>query len=364
MRPPPILSAYLGRHFIGGIAMMMGILLGLVFLIDLAELFRRSWGRENISFWIIIQMAIYKIPFMAQKVLPFAALFGGMLAFVRLTRTNQLVVARAAGLSVWQFLFPALAIALVGGLFVVTLFNPLASATTSLYESLESKHLRGRSSLLAVSRSGLWLRQADESGKSVIHAQGVSQHGTELSDVIVFLYDGTDKFTGRIDANAATLEPGHWRLVDALITGPDQPVKSANEFQLPTTLTLAQIQDSFASPETLSFWSLPRFIDTLERAGFSALRHRLHWHSILAGPLLLCAMVLIAATFSIRLNRRGGAGLLAAGGVFAGFLLYFFSDVVYAMGLSGAVPVALAAWAPAGICALLGLTTLFHLEDG
>jgi lipopolysaccharide export system permease protein len=32
--------------------------------------------------------------------------------------------------------------------------------------------------------------------------------------------------------------------------------------------------------------------------------------------------------------------------------------------LSGAVPIVLAAWAPAGICALLGLTTLFHLEDG
>ena len=301
---------------------------------------------------------------MAQKVLPFAALFGGMLAFVRLTRTNQLVVARAAGLSVWQFLFPALVIALLAGFLVVMVFNPLASATTSLYESLESKHLRGRASLLAVSKSGLWLRQADTNGQSVIHALGVSQHGAELSDVIVFLYDSGGRFTGRIDARVAVLEAGYWQLADTLITGPDQPAKRAGEYQLPTTLTLAQIQDSFASPETMSFWSLPRFIETLEKAGFSALRHRLHWHSVLAGPLLLCAMVLIAATFSIRLTRRGGAGLLVAGGVFAGFLLYFLSDVVYAMGLSGAIPVVLAAWAPAGIFALLGLTMLLHLEDG
>ena len=301
---------------------------------------------------------------MAQKVLPFAALFGGMLAFVRLTRTNQLVVApccRSVSLAVPV---PCNRYCLVGGTFCGDIVQSLASATTSFYESLESKHLRGRASLLAVSKSGLWLRQADEAGQSVIHARGVSQHGTELSDVIVFLYDGVDRFAGRIDADGATLEPGHWHLTDALLTGPDQPVKRFAEYRLPTTLTLAQIQDSFASPETLSFWSLPRFIETLEKAGFSALRHRLHWHAILAGPLLLCAMVIIAATFSIRLTRRGGAGLLAAGGVFAGFLLYFLSDVVYAMGLSGAVPVVLAAWAPAGICALLGLTTLFHLEDG
>ena len=42
----------------------------------------------------------------------------------------------------------------------------------------------------------------------------------------------------------------------------------------------------------------------LERSGFSALRHRLYWHSLLAAPLLLCAMVLIAATFTLRQTRR------------------------------------------------------------
>ncbi len=364
MRPPPTLSAYLGRHFIVGIATMTGVLLGLVFVIDLAELFRRSWGRENVSFLIVVQMAVLRIPFMAQKVLPFAALFGAMLAFARLTRTNQLVVARAAGLSAWQFLFPALAIALLTGALVVTVFNPLASATTSLYESLESRYLRGQTSLLAISRSGLWLRQADETGQSVFHARGVSRHGTELSDVIVFVYDEDGRFAGRIDAGNAALEEGYWRFSDVLLTGPDRPVKRVDDHRLPTTLTLEQIQNSLAPPETLSFWLLPGFIATLEKAGFSALRHRLHLHSILAGPLLLCAMVLIAATFSIRLVRHGGAGLLVAGGVFAGFVLYFLADVAYAMGLSGNVPVVLAAWGPAGVAALLGLSTLLHLEDG
>lgn len=364
MKPPPLLSAYLGRHFISGFCLMMGIFAVLAFVIDLAELFRRIWGREGVSVWIILQLAILKIPYMAQKVLPFAALFGGMLAFLRLTRTNQLVVARAAGLSVWQFLFPTLAIALVSGLFVVTLFNPLVSATTSAYEALESKHLRGRSSLLSVSKSGLWLRQSNQSGQSVIHALGISQKGTELTDVIVFLYEGTDKFTGRIDAQGAVLQTGSWLLSKALISGPDRMVERHDKYSLPTTLTLEQIQDSFASPETMSFWALPAFIETLEKTGFSALRHRLHWHSIMAGPLLLCAMVLIAATFSIRLTRRGGTGLLIAGGILTGFVLYFLSDVLYAMGLSGALPAPLAAWAPAGICTLLGLTMMFYLEDG
>ena len=129
-------------------------------------------------------------------------------------------------------------------------------------------------------------------------------------------------------------------------------------------MTISQIQESFAPPETMSFWDLPGFIETLEAAGFSAVKHRIHWQSILATPMLLCAMVLIAATFSLRLTRRGGTGLLVLGGMFAGFLLFFLTDVVLALGMSGSIPVILAAWAPAGVFTLLGLAMLLHLEDG
>jgi lipopolysaccharide export system permease protein len=75
-------------------------------------------------------------------------------------------------------------------------------------------------------------------------------------------------------------------------------------------------------------------------------------------------MVLIAATFSLRMTRRGKTGLMVAGGVLVGFVLYFISDLTYALGLSGAIPPILAAWTPTGVSLLLGVSLLFHLEDG
>ncbi len=72
----------------------------------------------------------------------------------------------------------------------------------------------------------------------------------------------------------------------------------------------------------------------------------------------------VAATFSLRLTRRGGTGLLLLGGLFAGFLLYFLTDVVRALGMSGSIPPLLAAWAPTVVFTLLGLAMLLHLEDG
>ncbi len=364
MRLSLTLSAYIVRHFLAGIGLVLAALLGLLFLIDFVELLRRASGESAATFGVVLRMALLHQPAIAQKIIPFAVLFGGMLALARLTRSNELVVARAAGVSVWQFLLPGVALAVAIGGFAITVFNPFASATTWRYEQMDGKYLRDRPSLLAVSSSGLWLREGRDDGQSVVHAQHVSQPDMELRDVIMFIYEGADQFVRRIDGKTARLREGYWDLTDVLVSTPDRPSRYLPNYRLETGLTLDQIQESFAPPETMSFWELPGFIDSLEAAGFSALRHRLHWHSLLAVPLLLCAMVLIAATFSLRLPRRGGTGLLILGGVLAGFILYFVTDVLFALGLSAKIPVALAAWSPAGVFTLLGLAMLLHLEDG
>jgi lipopolysaccharide export system permease protein len=364
MRLSPTLSFYFGRIYLSRLALVLGLLLFLSFTLDVIELLRRSGNRPDISFALLLEMGALKLPALAEKVLPFAMLFAGMLALTRLTRTNELAVTRAAGVSAWQFLAPTVMIALLLGVFVMTVFNPIGSAFLSRYEALDGKFMRGRTSSLAVSSTGLWLRESDRDGQVVVHALRVSQQGVELNDAIFFFFEGADRFVRRIDARAARLRDGRWQMENVLISSPTAPPQRLETYSVPTDMTFARINDSFASPETLSFWALPGFIATLEKAGFSAVRHRLYFHSLLATPLLLCAMVLIAATFSLRLTRRGGTGLLIAGGVFVGFLLYFFSELVQAAGHSGTIPVTLAAWSPASVSVLLGLATLLHLEDG
>jgi lipopolysaccharide export system permease protein len=364
MRISTTLSIYIGRQFLAGIGIVFAILVVLAYSFDLIELLRRASARNEATFGLVIAMSFLKLPALALKLLPFSALFGGMLALARMTRNHELVVARGSGVSVWQFLMPGLVIAAILGGLVVTVFDPLSAAMVSRYEQLEAKYLRGRTSMLAVSDNGLWLRQADAGGQSVVHALRVSQRGTELADVIIFLYNGADRFVGRIDARDARLMDGYWDIDNALITGPDKPAQYFDRYQLKTSLTFDQIQDAFASPESISFWELPGFINALEAAGFSGLRHRLHFHALLSLPLLLVAMLLIAATFSLRLTRRGGTGYLLAGGATAGFILYFVSDLVFALGNSGTVPVLMAAWIPAGVSSLLGMAMLLHLEDG
>ena len=364
MRLSSTLSLYMARQYLQSVALVFLLVILTILIADSIELLRRASGPgKTATLKTVLEMASLHIPFMAQKALPFIVLVGGIVTFAKMTRSRELVVARSAGVSVWQFLLPALVIAaLLGGLFM-TVVNPLASATSSRFEQLEATHLRGNSSLMELSKSGIWLRQGDSDSQSVVHAERIDQETMTLYDTIIFLYAEEDQFVGRIDAAEARLEDGYWNLKDALFSAPDEPARHRANARVSTDLTLERIQNSFSPPETLSFWALPQFIEVLDESGFSSVKHRLHWHSLLSGPLLLCAMVLIAATFSLRFTRRG-TWVLVVAGLLTGFLLYFISDLVLALGLSGNLPPVLAAWTPAGIFILLGVAGLFHLEDG
>ena len=358
------LSRYIARHVLFGIVATL-LSLGLVALvIDTVEHMRRASDAEDATFGTVLLMALLHQPFLLQKLVPFAVLFGTMFAFQRLTRSQELIAARAIGVSVWQFLLPALAVSAGLGAFIVMAFNPLSSAMVSRYERLENAVLSSRGSLVAVSAGGFWVRQQEGQRELLIHARQMTRDPPVLERVVVFFYEDGVRFAERIDASSASLEPGRWVLDQPMLSRPDGSRQMLETYAIPTDLTPERIQENFAAPETMSFWDLPAFIESLEAVGFSAREHRLYWHGLLALPLLLSAMLLIGATFSLRFVRRGGTGLLVVGGLLAGFLFYILSDVVFAIGLSGRLPIILAAWTPAGIAILLGLTTLFHLEDG
>ena len=84
----------------------------------------------------------------------------------------------------------------------------------------------------------------------------------------------------------------------------------------------------------------------------------------LALPLLFSAMVFMAASFSFRLTRLGGVPQLVVLAVLSGIGVYFLNTATEALGRSGLLPTPLAAVAPALGAILLGMTLLFHEEDG
>ncbi len=364
------LSLYIARQFSAAALAMVAALSGLVSLFDFIELLRRAATKPDVSFGLVLQIAALRLPYIMLQILPFAILLGGILVFWRLTRSSELIVARAAGISAWQFLSAPVGCATLFGLLATAIVSPLSSAMLARAESLDNTYLKSGGGPLALAGGQLWLRQSDRqltpNGVAILNAHSVSLHnGTLLgSEVSVFRLNSVDRELERVEASDAELTPGAWLLHGARTMLPDHLPQDVGTMRLPTDLTVSRVQESFASPDTLSVWALPGFIALLQRSGFSAVRHRLHFQSLLALPLLSATMALVSAGFSMRPTRRGGVAQMIGSGVAAGFLLFVVSKVTEEFGQSGAIPVELAAWAPALSGLMLAVSLLLHLEDG
>lgn len=364
LRLSATMTRYLARQFAARFLALLVVILAIITLVTTVEMLDQFSTHDAVPLSVTVELALLRLPRLTQEVMPFIVLFAAMATFWRLTRSNELVVARAAGISVWQFLLPAIAVAVLVGIATTTVVNPIAAVTERLYDRIAAEYRGEQPSLMAVSETGLWLRQAEGDGVAVIHAEQVSPETMTLHDVIVFRYADEDRFVGRLDAKRAELSEGAWQIYDAWHTRPGRESEFLDHVEIATEFTVEKIYNSFAPPETISFWALPEFIQMLESAGFTAEPHKLHLHRLLSAPLLLAAMILLAATFTLRHHRRGGVAIMILIGVITGFTVYLVSNLVFALGMSSKLPVALAAWTPAGVSLMLGLAILLHLEDG
>lgn len=363
------LNLYIARKFLLAFVMVLGGFSALMVLIGLVSELHRN-ASAAIGFAQAAGLAALGTPDGLYRILPLVTILAAILLFMSLARTSELVVIRAAGRSVLRTLLAPIVTALLIGAMGVAVFNPIVAATSNAYTRLENHFVSGAGNVLSLTREGLWLRQSGTAGQTVIRAEHASLDGTHLSRASFITFDKNGQPLSRIEGATADLTQGAWVVHNAKIwhigaTGnPELSAVRKASVTLPSDLTEAQIRDSFGSPGEVPIWQLHAFIDRLMKAGFSAREYRVHFQTELAMPLLLVAMVLVAAGFTMRHVRFGHTGVMVLAAVIAGFAIFFLRNFAEALGNSGQIPIALAAWGPPLVAILLSLGLLLHLEDG
>ncbi len=357
----------LGRYFFLRYAVIttwffLGIF-ALVFLIDFTELTSRTARLPGFSYEVGALISALRVPMLVLQTVPFVGLFAAMATLISLNRKYELVVARAAGISAWQFLLPVCLGAFLFGTLAVGVLNPLAAQGLSRSQQAESA-LRSGASNAVDENVTPWIRQKTRAGDTIIGARATLNQGLELADATFFVLDAEENIVERKDARRAFLRDGFWELRDVSIlpAGGGKQVRKTD--RVATDLKPEFVQERLARPETIPFYDLPGKIEVARSFGLSANAFAMQFDSLVALPFLLVAMTLIAATVSMRFARMGQSATMILGGVVAGFLLYVVSVLVKAFGVAGFVPTAVAAWFPVVVAMFFGVIFLLYKEDG
>ena len=361
------IERYVIGYMVLGVIAALAVISAVVVLIQFVELTSQVGTRADVGPNGIFELTLLKAPSIIQILLPICVLGGSIGAFVVLNRRSELVAMRAAGVSAWRFILPSATVSLLLGVVVVTGLNPAAAALNAQFEARRARMMEN---YLGDQPKDIWLRQGDDTSQIVIHAKARDTRKglVTLRGVSLFIYEqnakGAPEFRRRLEAGEATLMPGFWRLKDVReATAGDSSIRSET-LSIRSTLDQEAALERQASPEAIAFWRLPRAIQLTEQAGFSASGYRLRFQQLLATPLLFAAMAILAAAFSMRLTRLGGLAGLAGAGVSLGFILFFFNQFSGALAKADIIPLFAAAWAPAVVALLAGVSLLCYTEDG
>src|ERR1700742_5028532 len=133
------LLRYFGLRFLSAVlSVFLGIFI-LIVLVDYIELMRRASDVPNLSAWVVAKTSFFGVPQLTERLLPFSVLVGAMACYLMLSRRNELVVARSAGMSAWQFVAPAVIVSFGLGIIATAIYNPMSAVMREWSKRLESE---------------------------------------------------------------------------------------------------------------------------------------------------------------------------------------------------------------------------------
>lgn len=367
MKPNSILGSYLIKQAVAHFLGVLIVICAIIMMFDMIEILRRTSGRQDVTVGFLIEYVLAKLPETVDKVVPFIVMVSTMITFWKISKTNEFVIIRASGVSIWGVLTPVLLATFAIGAFWIMIINPISARMFELKETLSYRLNTNNPNAFLFSNKGLWFREGKEDDiVAVTNAGGLNLKDNVLwlNDVSIIEVDSHMQVKRRIEAFVATLEDNMLNLKDVHIYKAGQKAEVLNSFTYPTEMNIQRIKDNFVDPEAISFWTLPDTINFYEASGFSVIRYKMRYLSLIALPFLLMAMVLVAGIFALKPNQRqGGVLLMIVFGIATGFSVYFLSQVVSAFGINAYIPIWFAVWVPVIVISSISVSVYLYKEE-
>jgi len=357
---PSLMDVYVGRKYLRTVILAFVGLMALYYIGEFIELSEKlSKGQATMP--KIVEYFYYATPKFVYFIIPLATLVAVLTTLGGLTKTNELTILRACGISLYRTTLPLLALALVSSAMLFALEDRVMAHSERRAEFLRNEiRDRPQRTFNVANRSWLIGRTAGLYHYAVFDVRAQTLHHLSIYETARNPY----RLTSHTFATRAVFRDGAWEATDGWVQTFDDKGRVRRETF--TSKTLALEEPGFFGAEQfeaefMSYGELRTYIDELDESGFSIAAHKVELQRKVAFPFVTVVMTLIAIPFGVTLGRRGalyGIGLAIVLAV--AYLLV--STLFIAFGVAGWLPPVLAAWATNIVFAAAAVTALLTVR--
>ncbi len=338
------LNRYVSRTFLFWFFLVFFTVALIISFFEVVDLTKRTM-QHDVPFSILFQIAFLKLPKILDSLLPSITFFAALGCFLRLAQSQNFVVISSFGVSRLQFLSGISIVVVVLGVLNIVVLDPIRAVLFGRVVVLEEKIFQKKPYSVSFTDTGLWLKENLPSSQNIIHARHFNVTQKQFRNLIIFEFSKNGEFLRRVDAEVAELITAHWHMHNVNIIS-NHRQENLQIHTEPTTITMEQIQQSTAPPETISFFQTPAFIKMLEDAGLNASAYSMLWHQQIAKIGMMIGLIFLAASFCLVSTRNKSFSIIFGISISFSFLMHFFEQIVHAFGIAHRIPIIAAAWIP------------------
>ena len=294
---------------------------------------------NQVKFLNILLLVLSKVPYLVQESFPYIVFIGAILVFQKLSKKNEYTILKSCGLSFWQFITPFVFTGFILGLFIVTIINPISASLLNYYNKEHSKILGNNQISFSFSDGKIWLvdKSIDPHSKRFLNSQSLSFDSMTFNNVYFVTLNQNFELLNKISANSATLETESWHMKGVTIFEPRKRPEYKENLNMPTLLSAEDIQNNFLDPEAISIWEIPYLIIQLNKSGYSSLKHTSYLYKLINKPIMICFLILVAASFSLKAGRNTKTSMIIAKGIFLALLTFLIAEFAFISSANGTI---------------------------
>jgi lipopolysaccharide export system permease protein len=301
---------------LGATAVLASLQILFTYLGELSDL------KQGYTAWNALQYVLWGAPRYLYEILPIAALIGAVLGLGSMASNSELIVMRAAGISLWRIVGWVMRSAM---LLVVLSF--LLTQFVIPYTNEQAKSIKSHRSVAALGEvKGYWTRE----GQRFIYIHYANSQGT-LKQVQVVDFDENYRMKSLLNSEEGQFfKEGQWNLKNSaqvnLLDNGQAQVVNKNQQDLALALQPKYVHMVTINPEDLAPTQLLSFMQYMHEYSQVPKTYLLAFWKNIGSPFALLALVLIACSFIFGPLRQQSMGFRLVIALFVGLGFYYIQD--------------------------------------
>ena len=336
-----ILDRYVARMYLRTAALAFVGLLGIFYISTFIDKSEKLF-KGQASGAMIVQLLAFMTPQFVYFVIPLATLLSVLVTFGLLSRTSELSVMKACGISLYRIALPLVVIALVGSVALFGLEQRIMARANQRAEALDAQ-VRGRPPRIMNPLARRWVVGQE----GIYHYSAFEPDGNAISSLTIYR-PAKDRWALKSEtyAQRAVFRRNQWQAE----RGWHQDFLPKVQWQPFADRAIAlETPDYFETAEPLAdmmtVGELREYIKELASSGVNVIPHIVDLQRKLAFPFVTLVMTLLAIPFGVTTGRRGALYGIGIGIVLA-LSYWVLGSAFAAIGKAGLLNPILAAWAP------------------